>query len=111
LGLLASLVRRAISADVFPLLQRYFPPIMDNASMPENLLSNMFNELAILLFAAVRLRQPLIVAFIVMGVLVGPVGMDVIRSTEQLNILAEMGLALLLLRVGGTSAIFFYPPG
>jgi len=75
--------------------------------MPETLLSNMFNELAVLLFAAilaaivaVRLRQPMIIAFIIMGILVGPVGLNVIRSTEQLSLLAEMGLALLLFVVG-----------
>jgi len=76
-------------------------------SIPITLLGSVFNELAILLFAAIvaaiiaaRLRQPLIIAFIVMGILVGPVGLNVIRSTEQLNVLAEMGLALLLFVVG-----------
>jgi Kef-type K+ transport system membrane component KefB/Trk K+ transport system NAD-binding subunit len=75
--------------------------------MPVTLLGSMFNELALLLFAAivaaivaVRLRQPLIIAFIVMGIVVGPVGLNVIRSREQLNVLAEMGLALLLFVVG-----------
>lgn len=75
--------------------------------MPVIPLHGMFNELAILLFAAivagiiaVRLRQPLIIAFIVMGIIVGPVGLNVIRSTEQLNVLADMGLALLLFVVG-----------
>jgi Kef-type K+ transport system membrane component KefB/Trk K+ transport system NAD-binding subunit len=67
----------------------------------------MFDELVILLLAAavagiiaMRLRQPLIIAYIIVGILAGPVGFDVIRSTEQLRVLAEMGLALLLFVVG-----------
>jgi Kef-type K+ transport system membrane component KefB/Trk K+ transport system NAD-binding subunit len=75
--------------------------------MPVIPLDSMFNELALLLFTAIvaaivaaRLRQPLIIAFIIMGILVGPVGLNVIRSTEQLGVLAEMGLALLLFVVG-----------
>lgn len=68
---------------------------------------DLFKEIVLLLLAAVgagvlsiRLRQPLIIAFIVVGVLFGPVGLDFIQSTEELRVLAEMGLALLLFVVG-----------
>lgn len=70
-------------------------------------LHSLFEEIALLLLAAViagvlavRLRQPLIIAFIIVGIVVGPVGLNIIRSTDQLSLLAEMGLALLLFVVG-----------
>jgi len=69
--------------------------------------SNIYNELIALLIItlvvsaiAVRLRQPLIIAFIAVGILVGPVGLNCIRATEQIHLFAEMGLALLLFVVG-----------
>jgi Kef-type K+ transport system membrane component KefB len=65
-----------------------------------------FTELAIVLaFAAaagvlaLRLRQPLIVAFIAIGVVVGPVGLDLV-DMEQFGLLAELGIGLLLFIVG-----------
>ncbi len=68
---------------------------------------SLFHEVVILLTAAVaaaviavRLRQPLIIAFIVVGIFLGPVGLNVIQSSEQIRVLAEMGLALLLFVVG-----------
>ncbi|HOK53525.1 MAG TPA: cation:proton antiporter [Armatimonadota bacterium] len=70
-------------------------------------LHSLFEEMALLLLAAmaagvlaVRLRQPLIIAFIIVGIISGPVGFNIIRSTEQLTFLAEMGLSLLLFVVG-----------
>lgn len=70
-------------------------------------LHSLFEEMALLLLAAVmagvlavRLRQPLIIAFIIVGIIAGPVGLNIIRSTDQLRLLAEMGLALLLFVVG-----------
>lgn len=66
-----------------------------------------FSEFVILLLvaalagvAAVRLRQPLVIGFILVGILVGPSGVHWIRSADQIHILAEMGLALLLFVVG-----------
>jgi len=68
---------------------------------------DLFEEIVLLLLAAVgagilsiRLRQPLIIAFIIVGILFGPVGLDFIQSTDELRVLAEMGLALLLFVVG-----------
>ncbi len=69
--------------------------------------ADIFDELAAVLFvttivavAAVRLRQPLIVAFIAVGILAGPSGLGWIRSVTHIHTLAEMGLALLLFIVG-----------
>lgn len=50
--------------------------------------------------AAMRLRQPLIIGFIVVGILAGPSGLRLIQSTDQIHVLAELGLALLLFVVG-----------
>ena len=49
---------------------------------------------------ATQLRQPLIVAFIGVGVLVGPAGLDLVSAHEQIELLAELGIALLLFVVG-----------
>jgi len=68
---------------------------------------NPFYELAIiLLLAAVLssigqlLRQPLIVMFIVLGVIVGPAVLDVVKSKDNIHLLAETGIAVLLFIVG-----------
>lgn len=46
------------------------------------------------------LRQPLIVAFIAAGILIGPSGVGLLESHEQIALLAEIGIALLLFVVG-----------
>ncbi len=68
---------------------------------------NVFQEIgAVLIISAmvgalaVRLRQPLIVAFIGVGIAAGPVGFGVIAQTDELALLAEIGIALLLFLVG-----------
>jgi Kef-type K+ transport system membrane component KefB len=49
---------------------------------------------------AVRLRQPLIVAFIGVGILVGPVGTGWVEADSTIELLARMGIAILLFLVG-----------
>ena len=51
-------------------------------------------------YVATRLRQPLIVAFIAVGILVGPAGLDWVRGDEPLELFAEIGVAVLLFLVG-----------
>lgn len=46
------------------------------------------------------LKQPLIVSFIAVGLLVGPYGIDLLRSGEKIHLLSEMGIAVLLFAVG-----------
>ena len=46
------------------------------------------------------LRQPLVVSFIVVGILVGPSGLELATDFEQLKLLAQIGIALLLFVVG-----------
>lgn len=66
-----------------------------------------FYETAIILsLAAVlgilgqKLRQPLVIMFLVTGIVAGPAGLGVIRSYEQIELLAHIGIALLLFIVG-----------
>ena len=47
-----------------------------------------------------RLRQPLIVAFLVVGVVVGPVGTGWVSADGTIELLADIGIALLLFLVG-----------
>jgi Kef-type K+ transport system membrane component KefB len=68
--------------------------------------STFYEFAAILLLTAIVslvgrfLRQPLVVSFIAVGILVGPFGMGLIESLEQIELLSELGIAVLLFVVG-----------
>jgi predicted Kef-type K+ transport protein len=47
-----------------------------------------------------RFRQPVIIAFIGVGILVGPVGTGWVVEAEQVDLLAQLGIAVLLFLVG-----------
>jgi Kef-type K+ transport system membrane component KefB len=49
---------------------------------------------------ALQLRQPLIVAFIAVGIIVGPSVTGLLISTEQMELLAHLGISILLFVVG-----------
>lgn len=49
---------------------------------------------------AVRLRQPLIIGFIGVGVVMGPVGLGWVQPGGEVALLAEVGIAVLLFLVG-----------
>lgn len=66
-----------------------------------------FGEIAALLtlaaaigFVGMLLRQPLIVGFIAVGLLAGPSAFNIVRSNEQIDLLSELGIAILLFLVG-----------
>lgn len=66
-----------------------------------------FGEVALLLamaagigLAGMLLRQPLIVAFIAVGLIAGPSALNVVQSNEQIDLLAELGIVVLLFLVG-----------
>ena len=68
---------------------------------------SVFSEIACILAIAtavgalaLRLRQPLIMAFIIVGILIGPAGLRLVSSNEEVELLAELGIALLLFVVG-----------
>lgn len=66
-----------------------------------------FAELSLLLLiaagvgaVAVRLRQPVLIAYIVVGIAVGPAGLALVKSHDQIDLLAQIGVAVLLFLVG-----------
>ncbi|MEQ8406397.1 MAG: cation:proton antiporter [Oceanicaulis sp.] len=75
--------------------------------MSDAIYGYIFYEVAALLvlaagvgFIGLLLRQPLIVSFIAVGVLAGPSVLDIARSHEPIDLLAELGIAVLLFLVG-----------
>ena len=66
-----------------------------------------FSELAILLVISAAagaigmwLRQPLLIAYIVIGLVVGPSMLGLVTAHEQIDLLAQIGVAILLFIVG-----------
>jgi predicted Kef-type K+ transport protein len=68
--------------------------------------STFFEIAAILICATLlgivgqKLRQPLLIMFLAAGILVGPAGLGIIASYQQIELLAQIGIALLLFIVG-----------
>src|SRR3712207_1275617 len=67
----------------------------------------LFEELLLLLLASVpiaflfnRLRLPTIVGFMITGVVIGPYGLGLIRDAHAIEVLAEIGVVLLLFTIG-----------
>lgn len=67
----------------------------------------LFAELSLLLIVAAGmavimrlLKQPLIIGHILTGLIVGPFVLDLVRSTETLALMGEVGIAILLFTVG-----------
>ncbi len=68
---------------------------------------NFLRELVIVLTATIaivfvfqKLRLPNIVGFLLTGVIIGPHGFQLIQSVDQVEILAEIGVVLLLFTIG-----------
>ena len=59
-----------------------------------------FSLSVVTLYACHRLRIPPIVGFLVTGVLTGPHGFGLVRLVEAIDILAEVGVVLLLFTIG-----------
>jgi len=73
--------------------------------MPHDL--PLLNDLIILLLVSVviaflcqRLRLPVIVGFMLTGILIGPYGLKLIKDVHAVEILAEIGVMLLLFTIG-----------
>ncbi len=73
----------------------------------EFMLHSAFAEVATLLmlaavigFAGLLLRQPLIVSFIAVGIVAGPSVLDIVHAEAQIELLSELGIAVLLFLVG-----------
>ncbi|MGB5439368.1 MAG: cation:proton antiporter family protein [Gammaproteobacteria bacterium] len=68
---------------------------------------DIYTEMAVLLLLAVgvgalglRMRQPLIVAFIAVGILLGPSVLGWVSANDRIDLLAKLGITLLLFVVG-----------
>jgi len=79
------------------------PGLLLGLSVPDDV----FAEIAVILLVsalaglvAVRLHQPLVVAFVAVGVVVGPSFLGVVQPGSELELFAELGVALLLFVVG-----------
>lgn len=66
-----------------------------------------FAEIALLLLVSalagavfVRLRQPVLIAYIVVGIAVGPAGFGLVAAHDQMDLLAQVGVVVLLFAVG-----------
>lgn len=71
------------------------------------MIQNAFYQIALLLLIAVfigsiffRFKQPLILSFIIVGILAGPSGFDWVHSSSEIALLSEIGITLLLFVVG-----------
>jgi Kef-type K+ transport system membrane component KefB len=55
---------------------------------------------ALMALVGYRFRQPLILAYLITGVLVGPVGLNLVKDRGSIQTVAEIGLILLLFIIG-----------
>jgi len=72
-----------------------------------NAMNDTYHEFALLLMLsavvgaiAVRLRQPLLMAYIIVGIAVGPAAFGWVGAHDQINLLAQIGITVLLFVVG-----------
>ena len=70
-------------------------------------MDNVFNELSLVLIVVLLvsiimklLRQPLLIGYIIAGVLVGPLVFDIVHTADTLDIFAHLGIAFLLFIIG-----------
>lgn len=80
---------------------------MSLVSLITSVEGNIFFEIALIIIIASviayiikLLRQPLIPAYIITGIILGPIGLGIIRNQEIIAILSEIGIAFLLFFVG-----------
>ncbi len=66
-----------------------------------------YAEVSLILLAAAALgaigllmRQPLIIVYILLGIALGPSGIELVRSQDVIDLLAQVGVAILLFLVG-----------
>lgn len=72
-----------------------------------NVIESAFGQIALILlvtavvgFGAKLAKQPLVVAYIFVGILLGPTFLDLVHYEDEIELFAELGIALLLFLVG-----------
>ena len=55
---------------------------------------------AVIAYLGQLLKQPIIVSFIAVGVIVGPSALDIVHSDDSIALLSQLGIAILLFLVG-----------
>jgi Kef-type K+ transport system membrane component KefB len=70
-------------------------------------MEGVYSEFALILSASalvglvgIRLRQPLLIAYILVGILVGPTVLGWVKAQDQIDLLAQVGVTVLLFVVG-----------
>ena len=54
----------------------------------------------LIIYVSHKLRLPSVVGFLLTGVLIGPGGLSLVKNTETVNVLAEIGVVMLLFTIG-----------
>ncbi|MCF8151733.1 MAG: cation:proton antiporter [Burkholderiaceae bacterium] len=80
------------------------------------MLQSVFSEFALLLMISAAagatslwLRQPVLIAYIVVGIVAGPAVLGVVTAHDQIDLLAQIGVAILLFVVGLKCVSHFGP--
>ncbi|MCD6591334.1 MAG: cation:proton antiporter [Candidatus Aenigmarchaeota archaeon] len=55
---------------------------------------------AALAYIARALKQPIIIAYVVAGLIIGPMGLGIITNPEEISLMSELGIIFLLFSVG-----------
>ncbi len=55
---------------------------------------------SIVAFIFHKLRQPLIIGYLIASVLIGPYMLNLVRNVDFINVFAEIGVVLLLFTIG-----------
>ena len=68
---------------------------------------NLFTELSVIIVVAAALagvmrvlKQPIVIGYVLTGILLGPHVFGVLRSDEAMSVFSQMGIAILLFIVG-----------
>ena len=59
-----------------------------------------FGLSVVILFICHRLKVPVIVGFLLTGILTGPYGLGLVKAVHEVEVLAEVGVVLLLFTIG-----------
>jgi CPA2 family monovalent cation:H+ antiporter-2 len=54
----------------------------------------------LIIFISHRIRLPSVVGFLLTGILIGPGGLSLVKDTETIDVLAEIGVVMLLFMIG-----------